>query len=110
MKIKLAVLLLTGLLAATGFVRAQDETNQIARIKEAVQLAKNLKYQQGEIDLRGGLAKLSVRRNLIFLGPDDTETGAGEIVGQSAFGKQTPRPVDTGGHDAVVHELLGGDD
>ena len=31
MKTKLAVLLLTGLLVATGFVRAQDDTNQIAR-------------------------------------------------------------------------------
>ena len=74
MKIKLAVLLLTGFLAATNFVRAQDDTNQIARLKEAVQLAKNLKYQQGDIDLRGGLAKLSVPKEFNFLGPDDAET------------------------------------
>jgi hypothetical protein len=32
MKIRLAVLLLTGFLAATGFVRAQDDTNQLAQI------------------------------------------------------------------------------
>jgi uncharacterized membrane-anchored protein len=74
MKIKLAVLLLTGFLAATGFVRAQDDTNQIARLKEAIQLAKNLKYQQGDIDLRGGLAKLSVPKEFNFLGPEDAET------------------------------------
>jgi uncharacterized membrane-anchored protein len=74
MKIKLAVLLLIGFLAATGFVRAQDDTNQIARLKEAVQLVKNLKYQQGDIDLRGGLAKLSVPKEFNFLGPDDAET------------------------------------
>jgi uncharacterized membrane-anchored protein len=74
MKTKLLVLLFTGFLAATGFVRAQDDTNQIARLKEAVQLVKNLKYQQGDIDLRGGLAKLSVPKEFNFLGPDDAET------------------------------------
>ena len=74
MKMKLAVLLLTGFLAATNFVHAQDDTNQIARLKEAVQLVKNLKYQQGDIDLRGGLAKLSVPKEFNFLGPDDAET------------------------------------
>ena len=74
MKIKLAILLFTGLFAATGLVRAQDDTNQTARIAQAIQLAKNLKYQQGEIDLRGGLAKLTVPKEFNFLGPDDTET------------------------------------
>jgi uncharacterized membrane-anchored protein len=74
MKTKLLALLFTGFLAATGFVRAQDDTNQIARLKEAVQLVKNLKYQQGDIDLRGGLAKLSVPKEFNFLGPDDAET------------------------------------
>ncbi len=74
MKIKLAVLLLTGFLAATSLVHAQDDTNQIARLKEAVRLVKNLKYQQGDIDLRGGLAKLSVPKEFNFLGPDDAET------------------------------------
>jgi uncharacterized membrane-anchored protein len=74
MKTKLLALLFTGFLAATGFVRAQDDTNQIARLKEAVQLVKNLKYQQGDIDLRGGRAKLSVPKEFNFLGPDDAET------------------------------------
>jgi uncharacterized membrane-anchored protein len=74
MKIRLAVLLLTGFLAATGFVRAQDDTNQLAQIAKLKQLARNLKYQQGDIDLRGGLAKLSVPKEFNFLGPDDAET------------------------------------
>jgi uncharacterized membrane-anchored protein len=74
MKTKLAVLLLTGLLVATGFVRAQDDTNQIAQIAQLAQLVKNLRYQQGDIDLRGGLAKLSVPKEFNYLGPDDAET------------------------------------
>jgi len=37
-------------------------------------LVKNLKYQQGEIELRGGLAKLTVPKEFNFLGPDDAET------------------------------------
>jgi uncharacterized membrane-anchored protein len=74
MKIRLAVLLLTGFLAAMGVVRAQDDTNQLAQIAKLKQLARNLKYQQGDIDLRGGLAKLSVPKEFNFLGPDDAET------------------------------------
>ena len=74
MKSIITLLLLTGLLAATGPVRAQDDTNEIAQMAKAVQLVKNLKYQQGEIDLRGGLAKLTVPPEFKFLGPDDTET------------------------------------
>jgi uncharacterized membrane-anchored protein len=74
MKTKLAVLLFTGLLAATGLVWAQDDTNQLTRMARAIQLAKNLKYQQGDIDLSGGLARLSVPTNFNYLGPDDAET------------------------------------
>src|SRR6267142_1129904 len=74
MKTKLIVLLFTGFLAATGLVRAQDDTNQLARLKEVMALVKNLKYQQGEIELRGGLAKLTVPKEFKYLGPDDTET------------------------------------
>jgi uncharacterized membrane-anchored protein len=73
MKIKLILLCLAGFLAA-GLVRAQDDTNQLAQLAHLAQLAKNLKYQQGEIDLRGGLAKLSVPKEFNFLGPDDAET------------------------------------
>ncbi len=74
MKLKLIVLLFAGFLTATGLVGAQDDTNEIARLKQAVQLVKNLKYQTGEIDLRGGLAKLSVPKEFKYLGPDDAET------------------------------------
>lgn len=59
-------------MAATGFVRAQEETNKIP--PQILALVKGLKYQQGEIDLRGGLAKLSVPKEFNFLGPDDAET------------------------------------
>lgn len=52
-------------------MRAQDDGKVSPEIQ---QLVKNLKYQQGDIDLRGGLAKLSVPPEFNFLGPDDTET------------------------------------
>jgi uncharacterized membrane-anchored protein len=72
MKTKFAVLLLTGMLFATGSVRAQDETNKIP--PQILALLKGLKYQQGDIDLRGGLARLSVPKDFNYLGPDDAET------------------------------------
>ncbi len=74
MKTKLIVLLFTGLLMTTGFVRAQDDTNHLAQLKALMQLAKNLKYQQGTIDLRGGLATLTVPKEFNYLGPEDAET------------------------------------
>jgi uncharacterized membrane-anchored protein len=74
MKTKLAVLLFAGFLTAAGFVRAQDDTNEVAQFKQVVALVKNLKYQQGEINLRGGLATLSVPKEFNYLGPDDAET------------------------------------
>ncbi|HXI68994.1 MAG TPA: DUF2167 domain-containing protein [Verrucomicrobiae bacterium] len=81
MKTKLIVLLFTGFLAAAGLVRAQDDTNHLARLKEFMALVKNLKYQQGEIELRGGLAKLTVPKEFKFLGPDDAETVLVKIWG-----------------------------
>lgn len=74
MKIKLIVLLFTAFLTATNFVRAQDDTNHLARLQHAMSLVKNLQYQQGVIDLRGGLATLTVPKEFNFLGPDDAET------------------------------------
>jgi uncharacterized membrane-anchored protein len=71
MKTKLTVLLLA-FFAVTVGVRAQVDTNKIpARL---VALLQSLKYQQGEIDLRGGLAKLTVPKEFNYLGPDDAET------------------------------------
>ena len=74
MKTKLTLLLLAGFLTFTGRVRAQDDTNELAQIAQMTQLLKSLKYQQGEIELRGGLAKLTVPPEFNFLGPDDAET------------------------------------
>jgi hypothetical protein len=65
-------LLLLGLWSATNPVRAQEDTNQTPA--EIVQLVRNLKYQQGELDLHGGLARLSVPAEFNYLGPDDAET------------------------------------
>src|SRR5579859_6715204 len=71
MKTKLIVLLLAGFMAASTSVYAQDNTNLSPRV---VTLLKNLKYQQGEIDLKGGLAKLTVPKEFNYLGPDDADT------------------------------------
>jgi uncharacterized membrane-anchored protein len=72
MKTIAAVLLSIGLLVTADLVRAQDATNKIP--PEIVAIVKNLKYEQGEIDLRGGLAKLTVPKEFNYLGPDDAET------------------------------------
>jgi uncharacterized membrane-anchored protein len=72
MKIKSTILLLAALLTLSTSVRAQDDTNSLP--PKAVALLKSLKYQTGEIDLRGGLAKLSVPKEFNFLGPDDANT------------------------------------
>jgi uncharacterized membrane-anchored protein len=79
-------LLLAGWLA-TRLACAQDDTNQMLaesplattnqlppRLLEALHLVKNLKYQHGEIDLRNGLAKLTVPPEFSYLGPEDAET------------------------------------
>jgi uncharacterized membrane-anchored protein len=71
MKMKLAVLLFAALALATFIVRAQS-TNRIS--PEMIALARNLKYQTGEIDLRNGLARLTLPKDFNYLGPDDAET------------------------------------
>ena len=71
MKTKIALLVLIGLFLTADAIRAED-TNKIPA--EIIRLVKNLKYQQGEIDLRGGLAKLMVPKEFNYLGPDDAET------------------------------------
>jgi uncharacterized membrane-anchored protein len=79
MKLKSAIGLLAGLLAVNLSLHAQIDTNglspaQLAKVEKIHQLLKSLKYQQGEIDLRGGLAKLTVPKEFSYLGPDDAET------------------------------------
>jgi len=71
MKMKIASLLLIGFLSA-GIVQAQDDTNAIP--PEILKLLNSLKYQQGDIDIKGGLATLKVPKEFKFLGPDDAET------------------------------------
>lgn len=64
--------LLAVFLAATVLVRAQDGTNALP--PQILALLQSLKYQTGDIDLRGGLAKLTVPKEFNFLGPDDANT------------------------------------
>jgi len=72
MKSKIAAILLILFAATTGVIRAQEDTNALP--PQIVTLLNSLKYQQGEIDLRGGLAKLTVPKEFNYLGPDDAET------------------------------------
>ncbi len=69
---KIATLFLTTFFAFANFCYAQETTNQIP--ERIFALVKNLKYQQGEIDLGGGLAKLTVPKEFNFLGSEDAET------------------------------------
>jgi uncharacterized membrane-anchored protein len=64
--------LLAGFLFDPGSLRAQADSNSVPA--EMAALASHLKYQQGEIDLRGGLAKLTVPPDFNYLNPDDAET------------------------------------
>ncbi len=74
MKMKFSILAFATFLIATAAV-AQSETNTPDALPPKIAaLLKGLKYQQGEIDLRGGLAKLSVPKEFNFLGPADAET------------------------------------
>ncbi|MGH7991961.1 MAG: DUF2167 domain-containing protein [Limisphaerales bacterium] len=72
MKTKFSILFVAGFLAAIVSLHAQNDTNALP--PNIVALLKSLKYQQGEIDLRGGLAGLIVPTNFNYLGPDDAET------------------------------------
>ena len=83
MKTKLAILVFALVVAASGGVRAQEATNKIPA--QVVALLKNLKYQQGEIDLRGGLAKLTVPKEFNYLGPDDAETVLVKLWGKGCW-------------------------
>jgi uncharacterized membrane-anchored protein len=60
------------ILLATVSARGQADTNGLP--PQILELARHLKYQQGEIDLRNGLAKLAVPGDFNFLDADDAET------------------------------------
>jgi uncharacterized membrane-anchored protein len=67
--------------AGIGSVTAQDNTNIPPEI---LKLVNGLKYQQGEIDLRGGLAKLTVPKEFNYLSPEDAETVLVKLWGNPA--------------------------
>ncbi|MGD0613823.1 MAG: DUF2167 domain-containing protein [Verrucomicrobiota bacterium] len=69
MRTKLCVVLV-GLVFAAAVSLAEEHPKTRA---EAEQLAKRLKYQQGEINLQGGIAKLNVPSGFRYLNPDDTK-------------------------------------
>lgn len=70
MKTRLLLILLLGALVSSLSVFAQEDSK--AR-EEALKLVKSLNYKQGEIDLRGQLAKLKVPKEFNYLGPDDAD-------------------------------------
>jgi uncharacterized membrane-anchored protein len=70
MKTKSSCLLALGLIALNSACLAQ---NYVKTRAEAEKLLHGLKYQQGEIKLRGDLASLNVPTNFNFLGRDDAE-------------------------------------
>jgi uncharacterized membrane-anchored protein len=72
MKTKFIALLLVGFTALTGLARSQTDTNALP--PQIVKLLDDLKYQQGQIDLRGGLATLTVPKEFNFLDSTDAET------------------------------------
>ncbi len=71
MKLK-SIVLLALFISTAGLTRAQETTNKIP--PQIAKLLSGLKYQSGEIDLRGGLAKLTVPKEFKFLGSDDADT------------------------------------
>jgi len=84
MKTNITMLWLAVWLAVVGTAQAQDDTNKIRL--EVQRLLQSLKYQQGEIDLRGGLAKLTVPKEFNFLGADDAETVLVKLWGNPPSG------------------------
>jgi uncharacterized membrane-anchored protein len=81
MKTKFLGVIVAGLLAAAAAGHAGDQPKSRA---EAIQLVKSLKYQQGDITLNNGLAKLSVPTNFNYLGPEDAETVMVKLWGNPA--------------------------
>src|SRR6202012_2995181 len=78
MTIKFAAFLLMGLFGMCGIAQAQMDTNsldpkQLAAFAKMESIAKTLKYQEGTIVLRDGLATLKLPPEFRYLGPDDAE-------------------------------------
>src|ERR1700761_9058327 len=78
MKINFATFLLMGLVALSGVAQAQIDTNgldqkQLATVAKMESIAKTLKYQEGTIVIKDGLATLKLPPEFRYLGPDDAE-------------------------------------
>jgi uncharacterized membrane-anchored protein len=86
MKTKFIMLLLAGLMTTLCISRAQDGPKTR---EEVIKLVKGLKYQQGEITLHGGLARLTVPPEFKYLGPDDAETVLVKLWGNPPSGDKT---------------------
>ena len=71
---KPAALLCFLTLIFSNVARAQEDAAAQAAFAKAIKLAESLKYQDGEITLRGDLAKLRLPRELRYLSPDDATT------------------------------------
>jgi uncharacterized membrane-anchored protein len=79
MKMKLLSVVLMAALLSSLPVCAQHRTARSR--EELLKLAQGLKYQDGQITLRGGLAKLDVPKDFKYLGPADSETVLVKIWG-----------------------------
>ena len=78
---KFAALLCLLALLLSPVARAQDDAPDNAALAKAMKLADSLKYQDGEVTLRGDLAILKLPRELRYLGPDDAATVLERIWG-----------------------------
>ena len=71
---KSAALLCLLALLLPSIVRAEEDPKREAALAKARQLAASLKYRDGEVTLRGDLARLNLPPELRYLSPDDAAT------------------------------------
>jgi uncharacterized membrane-anchored protein len=105
------ILRLLGLLVLGSACALADSTppDRAARLAEYRKLADGLKYQQGEIVLRGDIAKIKLPTEFRYLNPADTETVISKLWGNppsnDRLGLIVPAgfdPLDSSGYWAVV--------
>lgn len=71
----LGLLLLCPLLCRADNTNRITDTNEIARLRAAVkQIEAGLHYQTGVVELKGGMATVTLPSDFRFLGPDDAQT------------------------------------
>lgn len=78
--------LLSWACVVAGWAQPTPEDNP--RMKELKSVVDGLKYQKGEVDLKGGLAHLRLPENLRFLGPNDAEKVIVDIWGNPPGGEK----------------------